>query len=106
MGRSLESVGSQDAAMASPPRSKNNSGESSDNGPGLVLTKPELCYEKETLLQLSKSPLCRATPERWSELVADLPGVVRRADRAGPTSKLILREMEEIRRQEAAPKFQ
>jgi len=70
------------------------------------LTKPELCYEKETLLQLSKSPLCRATPERWSELVADLPGVVRRADRAGPTSKLILREMEEIRRQEAAPKFQ
>ena len=26
--------------------------------------------------------------------------------RAGPTSKLILREMEEIRRQEAAPKFQ
>ena len=149
MGRSLESVGSQDAAMASPPRSKNNSGESSDtgpvtgakelleeedDGPELVLTKPELCYEKETLLQLSKSPLCRATPERWSELVADLPGVVRRADRwlliplhklflmflrsiftvldtyssfrAGPTSKLILREMEEIRRQEAAPKFQ
>jgi len=121
MGRSSESVGSQDAAMASPPRSKNNSGESSDtgpvtgakelleeedDGPELVLTKPELCYEKETLLQLSKSPLCRATPERWSELVADLPGVVRRADRAGPTSKLILREMEEIRRQEAAPKFQ
>ena len=96
MGRSSESVGSQDAAMASPPRSKNNSGESSDtgpvtgakelleeedDGPELVLTKPELCYEKETLLQLSKSPLCRATPERWSELVADLPGVVRRADR-------------------------
>jgi hypothetical protein len=122
MGRSSESVGSQDAAMASPPRSKNNSGEScdtgpvtgakelldeeEDDGPELVLTKPELCYEKETLLKLSKSPLCRATPERWSELVADLPGVVRRADRAGPTSKLILREMEEIRRQEAAPKFQ
>merc|ERR1712110_175328 len=76
MGRSSESVGSQDAAMASPPRSKNNSGESSDtglvtgakelldeedDGPELVLTKPELCYEKETLLQLSKSPLCRAT---------------------------------------------
>ena len=97
MGRSSDSVGSQDAAMASPPRSKNNSGESSDtgpvtgtkelldeeddDGPELVLTKPELCYEKETLLQLSKSPLCRATPERWSELVADLPGVVRRADR-------------------------
>ena len=97
MGRSSDSVGSQDAAMASPPRSKNNSGESSDtgpvtetkelldeeddDGPELVLIKPELCYEKETLLQLSKSPLCRATPERWSELVADLPGVVRRADR-------------------------
>jgi len=71
-----------------------------------VLIKPELSYEKETLLELSKSPLCRVTPERWTELVADLPGVVRRADRAGPTSKLILREMEEIRRQEAAPKFQ
>ena len=97
MRRSSDSVGSQDAAMASPPRSKNNSGESSDtgpvteakellddeddDGPELVLTKPELSYEKETLLQLSKSPLCRATPERWSELVADLPGVVRRADR-------------------------
>jgi len=111
-----DSVGSQDAAMASPPRSKNNSGESSgakefladddDEGPELVLIKPELSYEKETLLELSKSPLCRVTPERWTELVADLPGVVRRADRAGPTSKLILREMEEIRRQEAAPKFQ
>jgi len=119
MGRSSDSVGSQDAAMASPPRSKNNSGESSgtgakefladdddDEGPELVLIKPELSYEKETLLELSKSPLCRVTPERWTELVADLPGVVRRADRAGPTSKLILREMEEIRRQEAAPKFQ
>jgi len=94
-------------------RSKNCSGESSgsslveeDDGPQLILVKPELSYEKAELMQLAKSPLCRATPERWSELVADLPGVVRRADRAGPTSKLILREMEEIRRQEAAPKFQ
>lgn len=101
MGRSSESVGSQDTAMASPPRSKNNSGESydmgakelldeEDDGPELVLTKPELCYEKETLLQLSKSPLCRATPERWSELVADLPGVVRRADRLFDNPRSIL----------------
>lgn len=113
---------SEDSNMESPPperemktgaRSKNCSGESSgsstveeDDGPQLILVKPELSYEKAELMQLAKSPLCRATPERWSELVADLPGVVRRADRAGPTSKLILREMEEIRRQEAAPKFQ
>ena len=78
MGRSSESVGSQDAAMASPPRSKNNSGESSDtgpvtgakelleeedDGPELVLTKPELCYEKETLLQLSKLLVWRSSIE-------------------------------------------
>jgi len=118
-GASSVSV-SEDSNMESPPperdlktgaRSKNCSGESSvssveDDGPQLILVKPELSYEKAELMQLAKSPLCKATPDRWSELVADLPGVVRRADRAGPTSKLILREMEEIRRQEAAPKFQ
>jgi len=104
----------EDEAMASPPRSKNSSG-SSELEEGeleeeleleLELVKPELSYEKEELLALAKSPLCRAAPERWGELVADLPGVVRRADRAGPTSKLILREMEELRRQEAAPRVQ
>lgn len=95
-------------------RRKNCSGGSSassreedeEEEPVLFLEKPELSYSQATLLELARSPLCKETPDRWSELVADLPGVVRRADRAGPTSKLILREMEEIRRQEAAPKFQ
>lgn len=116
------SMSTEDTNMSSPPierenktgaRSKNCSGESSVSSFGeeedenqLILVKPELSYEKAELMQMAKSPLCRVTPERWSELVADLPGVVRRADRAGPTSKLILREMEEIRRQEAAHKFQ
>jgi len=87
-------------------RRKNISGgssESTDSDIGtMALIKPEISYEKQELMALSKSPLCKVTPSTWSEVTKDLPGVVRRADRAGPTSKIILREMEGLRKQEEA----
>jgi hypothetical protein len=93
-----------DSSLASPPagaRSKNSSGGSStssdpakeqeeleegelveeDDRPELELVKPELSYDKCELLQLARSPLCRVAPDRWTELAAELPGIVRRADR-------------------------
>jgi len=69
--------------------------------PETVLVKPDISYEKEELLKMAESPLCKVTPPNWVSVAALMPGVVRRADRAGPTSKLIQREMMEIRRQEA-----
>jgi len=106
----------EDAIMESPPpeldektfgaRRKNTSGGSSkstDSDSGtMVLVKPEISYEKQELMALSKSPLCKKTPNTLTEVTKDLPGVVRRADRAGPTSKIILREMEGLRKQEEA----
>jgi len=106
----------EDAIMESPPpeldektfgaRRKNISGGSSkstDSDSGtMVLVKPEISYEKQELMALSKSPLSKMTPTTLTEVTKDLPGVVRRADRAGPTSKIILREMEGLRKQEEA----
>lgn len=91
-------------------RRKNTSGEKIvtdedldlDGPPETVLVKPDISYEKSELMALSSHPLSKVVPDKWSEVVANMPGVVRRADRAGPTSKIILKEMEEIRRQEAA----
>jgi len=85
-------------------RRKNVSGEKEDLSTSLeiVLVKPDICYNKEELLKMSTLPLSKAVPENWSDVVQALPGVVRRADRAGPTSKIIQREMMELRRQEAA----
>jgi len=106
----------EDAIMESPPpeldektcgaRRKNISGGSSkstdsDSG-SMALIKPDISYEKHELMALSKSPLCKVTPTIWNEVTKDLPGLVRRADRAGPTSKIILREMEGLRKQEEA----
>ena len=70
--------------------------------PSLELVKPDITYNKEQLLEIAKSSLCKRTPESWDIIVKELPGVVRRPGRAGPTSKLILREMEGLRRQEQA----
>jgi len=105
-----------DTAMESPPpedeenvagaRKMNSSGGSSksveSDSSCVVLVKPEISYEKQELMALSKSPLCKMTPVSWSEVTKDLPGVMRRADRAGPTSKIIQREMEGLRKQEEA----
>jgi len=68
----------------------------------VVFVKPDITYNKEQLVELSKSPLCRSTPLSWENIVKELPGVARRPERAGPTSKLILREMEGLRKQEEA----
>jgi len=106
----------EDAIMESPPpeldeknfgaRRKNISGGSSkstesDSGT-IALVKPEISYEKQELMAMAKSPLCKMTPSTWGEVTKELPGVVRRADRAGPTSKIIQREMEGLRKQEEA----
>jgi len=106
----------EDAIMESPPpeldeknfgaRRKNISGGSSkstesDSGT-IALVKPEISYEKQELMAMAKSPLCKVTPSTWGEVTKELPGVVRRADRAGPTSKIIQREMEGLRKQEEA----
>lgn len=68
----------------------------------VVFVKPDITYNKQELLAMSKSPLCRKTPVSWDNIVKELPGVARRPERAGPTSKLILREMEGLRKQEEA----
>ena len=57
---------------------------------------------KEELMAMARSPFCRETPSTLTEIAKELPGVVRRQERPGPTSKLILREMEGLRRQEEA----
>jgi len=106
----------EDAIMESPPpeldeknfgaRRKNMSGGSNKStdseGGTIALVKPEISYAKQELMAMSKSPLCKMAPSTWSEVTKDLPGVVRRADRAGPTSKIIQREMEGLRKQEEA----
>lgn len=65
-------------------------------------TKPEICYEKEELLRLSKSPLCKDAPKNWDKIVADIPFIVKKE---GAPSKHFLREMEVIKKQEAARKM-
>merc|ERR1712179_303911 len=85
-------------------RRKNMSGGSNKStdseGGTIALVKPEISYAKQELMAMSKSPLCKMAPSTWNEVTKDLPGVVRRADRAGPTSKIIQREMEGLRKQE------
>jgi len=79
-----------------------------DEEPSTIeLVKPEICYDKASLLAMSRSPLCKVSPGSWEEVARELPGVVRRQPGSatslpGPTSKLIQREMEGLRRQEEA----
>ena len=68
----------------------------------IKMVKPDITYNKEQLLEIAKSSMCKNTPESWDVIAKELPGVVRRPQRAGPTSKLILREMEGLRKQEQA----
>ena len=69
---------------------------------GIELVQPKISYKKDELLAMAKSPYCQQLPDQWPNIVKELPGVVRRQERAGPTSKLILREMEGLRKQEEA----
>ena len=73
----------------------------------IEMTKPEISYNKEQLLAMSKSPFCQELPETLTFIARELPGVVRKSDsRAqGPTSRLLMREMEGLRRQEEAAKI-
>ena len=81
-----------------------NKEEDSDDmqDPGIELVQPKISYKKDELLAMAKSPYCQQLPDQWPNIVKELPGVVRRQERAGPTSKLILREMEGLRKQEEA----
>ena len=106
----------EEAIMESPPpeldeksfgaRRKTISGGSSKSTDSdtdtMALVKPEISYGKQELVAMSKSPLCKVTPSTLTEVTKDMPGVVRGADRAGPTSKIIQREMEGLRKQEEA----
>ena len=68
----------------------------------VLFVKPDIIYNKQELIEMSKSPLCRKTPKTWEGILKELPEVARRPERVGPTSKLILREMEGLRKQEEA----
>ena len=61
------------------------------------LPKPGLCYEKDELMRLSKSPLCKQAPINWHKIVGDMPFIAKKPE---ASSKHFLREMEGIRRQE------
>jgi len=58
-----------------------------------------VAYDREALLQLGKSALCRQMPAAWDQIAGTYPGIVKRE---GPTSKHFLREMASLRKQEAA----
>ena len=58
-----------------------------------------LSYEKEELLRFSKSPLCRDAPKGWEAIVNKIPNI---AKKAGAPTKHFLRELELIKKQEAA----
>jgi len=68
----------------------------------LCLIKPEIIYDKEELLRLSKSPLCKDTPYNWEKISTDIPFIVKKA---GASGKHFLREVESIKKQEAARKM-
>jgi hypothetical protein len=72
--------------------------------PGVLPPWPSrwVAYDRESLLQLGKSPLCRQLPAAWQQIAATYPGIVKREGREGPTSKHFLREMASLRKQEAA----
>lgn len=67
--------------------------------PTVVSKTGMLSYEKDELLRLSKSPLCRDAPKDWEEIVNRNPNI---AKKAGAPTKHFLRELEMIRKQEAA----
>jgi len=56
------------------------------------------CYEKDELMKLSKSPLCKQAPVNWDKILEGLPMI---AKKPTASSKHFLREMEGIRKQEA-----
>ena len=70
----------------------------------MELREPGISYNKAELLAMAQSPYCQELPETWSHIAMELPGVLRRPEPRlqGPTSKLIMREMEGLKRQEEA----
>lgn len=73
-----------------------------NEGSSLCMLKPEISYEKDELLRLSKSPLCRDAPRDWEKIVNEFPHI---SKKEGAPSKHFLREMEMLKKQEAARKM-
>lgn len=85
-----------------PPTVEAEADEPNSSESTVLFVKPDIIYNKQELIEMSKSPLCRKTPKTWEGILKELPEVARRPERVGPTSKLILREMEGLRKQEEA----
>jgi hypothetical protein len=62
--------------------------------------RPEISYERESLLQMAGSPLCARPPAAWDTIAAAFPALVKKRE-GGPTSRHFLREMASLRRQDA-----
>ena len=71
------------------------------------IVKPKICYEKDELLRLSRSPLCKAAPLGWESIVTENPFIVRKEEKeeVPPPAKHFLRGVEGIIKQEAARKM-
>jgi len=72
------------------------------SSPVHTLTKPDICYEKDELLRLSNSPLCKDVPKNWDKIITEIPYIVKKE---GAPSKHFLHQMEVIKKQEAARKM-
>jgi len=69
------------------------------------LSKPKICYEKDELLRLSRSPLCKEFPVGWDSIIDENPFIARRVEKEGAPAKHFLRELEGIKKQEALRKM-
>merc|ERR1712012_350447 len=61
------------------------------------LVQPEISYDRDELMNISKLPLSQATPDSWSSIAKKLPRLVRRE---GPTANLLIKEVRAIKKQE------
>jgi len=70
--------------------------EECDEG-SVELVQPEISYDRDELMNISKLPLSQATPDSWSSIAKKLPRLVRRE---GPTANLLIKEVRAIKKQE------
>ena len=89
MGRSSESVGSQDTAMASPPRSKNNSGESYDMGAKELLDEENVPFGEKDRGALNSA--CTAGSQLYyllNNAGSTKPGSISKDDKCNTVKKV------------------
>jgi len=73
----------------------------SPSPPTVKLVKPEISYNREELMNLSKSPMSQTTPPSWAAIAKKVPRLVRRE---GPTANILIKEVRAIRKQEEEKK--